>query len=191
MRRGPEHGRPRRSPRAIRADLDPARLARSRRAGGRLRLRAARVSAQAQRAADAPPQPGARPGRFVPRHARRRHGRRPFGQGRPRHRPPHRDAPDGRRGARDRCRSHRADRGRHRADAEPGTDRRQQRHHARRRRAAPGRGDGARGAARAGGRAAAAAGRRADACRRRGARCRRRAASPSPSWSANAASTSR
>ena len=52
----------------------------------------------------------------------------------------------------DRCRSHRADRGRHRADAEPGADRRQQRHHARRRRAAPGRGDGTRGAAGAGGR---------------------------------------
>ena len=67
-------------------------------------------------------------------------------QGRPRHRPPHRDAPDGRRGARHRRRAHRADRRRQRADAEPGPDRGQHRRHARRRRAAPGRGDGARGA---------------------------------------------
>ena len=84
----------------------------------------------------------------LPRDPRRRHGHRLFRQGRPRHRPPHRHAADGRRGARRRA-STRIEliEGDTALTPEPGPDGGQHRRHARRRPAAPGRGDRARGAA--------------------------------------------
>ena len=170
-RRRPDHGT--REPRLVRRrDVDAARLARSRSAGRGLRLRVVGDagpwpirSAERRRA-----HPAARRGRLVPRRSRRRHDRRPLGQGRSRHRASHRDAPDGRRGARRHGRPHRAHRGRHRIDAQPGPDGRKHRRDAWRCRAAPGRGDGARGAAGDRRRAAALAGGRPRARRRRSAR---------------------
>ncbi len=97
------------------------------------------------------PQPGADRSRFVPGAAPGRHRRDLFRQGRPGHRAPHRDAPDGRRRALAAGAPHRAGRRRQRAHAQPGADRRQQRRDARRRRAAPRGGEPARGGARAGG----------------------------------------
>ena len=59
-------------------------------------------------------------GRRLRRRQRRRLGDDLLRQGRPRPGPAHRDSADGRRGARHRRRTHRDDRGRHRADARPG-----------------------------------------------------------------------
>ena len=104
---------------------------------------ARRAARRAGAAALANPRP--RRGRRLPRDPRRRHGHRLLRQGRSRHRPPHRDA------RRWRPRSSAwpstaidAGRGRYRADARPGRDRRQQRRDARRHADPPGGGDRAR-----------------------------------------------
>ena len=155
-------------------------------------LAPARVALPQPRARRRAPRPAARRGRFLPRDPRRRHGGRLLRQGRPRHRPAHRDAADGRRGARRGGRAHRADRGRHRADARPGPDRRQHRRDARRRaRCARRRPPRARRCWRWRRSGCSCRPTQLDAGRRRGARRRWARASAWRRWSAAAASSSR
>ena len=133
-----------------------------------------------------------RRGRRVRRRQWRRLGDDLLGQGRSRSGPADRDSADGGRRARHRRRTDRDDRGRHRADARPGCDRRQQRDHARRRADPAGSGDRPRGADRARRRPAPANRRRNSIpSTARSGRNPAAPASASANWSATSASDSR
>ena len=119
-------------------------------------------------------------GRRLSRRQWRRHGDGVVRQGRSRPGPAHRHAADRRRGTRHRARQDQIYRGRHRADARPGPHRRLLRHCARRHAVAPGGGDGAQGADRAGG--ANGSTRRPTISSPSTARCGARAAAPGVSF---------